>query len=111
MSTPSFKVKRGDLVKVMVGRDKGKTGVVKKVLLDQSRVLVEGVNSVVRFMRPSQAYPDGKMSKNLPIHVSNVAVVDPVTNEISRVGYRLNEKGEKERFSKKFGHTIDRNFK
>jgi large subunit ribosomal protein L24 len=111
MSTPNFKVKRGDLVRVMVGRDKGKTGVVKKVLLERSMVLVEGVRSVVRFMRPSQTCPEGRMTKNLPIHISNVAVVDQVTNEISRVGYRLNEKGEKERFSKKFGNTIDRNFK
>ncbi|MDR0632665.1 MAG: 50S ribosomal protein L24 [Holosporales bacterium] len=111
MSTPSFKVKRGDLVKVMVGRDKGKTGTVTKVLLDRGMVIVEGVRSVVRFTRPSQACPEGKMAKNLPINISNVAIVDPITNEISRVGYRVNEKGEKERFSKKFGNAIERNYK
>jgi large subunit ribosomal protein L24 len=54
MTQPSFKIKRGDFVKVVVGRDKGKTGTVIKVFLDKGKVLVEGVNRVVRFIRPSQ---------------------------------------------------------
>lgn len=109
MTQVRFKIKKGDFVQVMVGRDKGKTGIVKKVFLKEARVLVEGVHSVVRFIRPSQSNPEGRISKNLPIHVSNVAVVDPFDQKPSRIGYRMNEKGEKERFFKKSGKIVEEN--
>jgi large subunit ribosomal protein L24 len=109
--TVKFKVKRGDLVKVMVGRDKGRTGVVKKVLLDEAKVLVEGINSVVRFCRPTQAAPNGQVSKTLPIHISNVAVVDPTTGTFGKIGYRVGTDGKKERVFKKTGVVAERNFK
>lgn len=111
MTQNNFKIKRGDFVQVMVGREKGKTGTVKKVLLDREMVVVEGVREVVRFMKPSQACPEGKVSKTLPIHISNVAVLDPSTNKPARVGYRFNSEGVKERFFKKSGTVLERNFK
>lgn len=107
MTQARFKIKKGDFVKVMVGRDKGKTGVVLKVLLDEAKVIVEGVRSVVRFIRPSQAHPNGKIAKSLPIHISNVALVDPESDQIGRVGYRFNEAGKKERYFKKSGRAVE----
>lgn len=104
-----FKIKKGDLVRVMVGREKGKEGTVKQVLLKEAKVLIEGVNQVVRFIRPSQACPEGRFTKELPLAISNVAVVDPSSEKISRIGYRVNESGEKERFFKKSGKTVERN--
>ncbi|MDR3285305.1 MAG: 50S ribosomal protein L24 [Holosporales bacterium] len=111
MTKPNFKVKRGDFVQVMVGRYKGKTGTVKKVFLDEAKVIVEGVNRVVRFMRPTQACPEGKVSKTMPIHISNVALVDSSTDKPGKVEYKIGKNGKKERFFKKSGNIIERNFK
>ena len=111
MTQKNFKIKRGDLVMVMVGVEKGRTGIVKKVLLESEKIIVEGVRQVTRFIRPSQQYPEGKYRKTLPIHISNVAVVDPSTDKPVKVGYRLNEQGVKERFCKKSGTILERNFK
>lgn len=111
MTQARFKVKKGDFVRVMTGKEKGKVGTVLKVFLDEGRVLVSGVRSVVRFMRPSQAHPDGKVSKNLPIHISNVAVVDPSDNKPSKVGYRVNKDGKKERFFKRTQNVVEREVK
>lgn len=111
MTQPRFKIKKGDFVQVMVGKEKGKTGTVTKVVLDEARVFVEGIRSVVRFVRPSQSNPDGRITKNLSLHISNVAVVDPENHKPSRVGYRRNEKGLKERFFKKSGRTVEENRK
>ncbi|MDR0625227.1 MAG: 50S ribosomal protein L24 [Holosporales bacterium] len=111
MTQARFKIKRGDQVKVMVGRHKGRTGVVKSVLLDEGKVVVEGVNTVVRFCRPSQAAPEGHVKKTLPIHVSNVAVIDPATGNFGKVGYRVRKDGVRERFFKKTGVAVERHFK
>lgn len=104
-----FKIKKGDLVRVMVGREKGKEGVVKKVLLDEAKVLIEGVNQVVRFVRPNQEYPEGRFTKEVPLHISNVAVVDPSNNSVGRLGVRVNAEGKRERFFKKSKQTVERN--
>lgn len=107
MTQARFKVKRGDFVRVMAGRDKGKTGVVKKVLLNEARVVVEGVHHVVRCSRPNAMNPEGRTEKDLPIHVSNVMVVDPTNEAPTRLGYRFNAEGKKERFFKKSGNTVE----
>jgi large subunit ribosomal protein L24 len=105
MTQVRYKVKRGDFVEVLVGKDKGKRGKVLKVFLDEAKALVEGVNQVVRKVKPSAANPDGPYSKTLPIHISNVALVDPSTDRPSKVGYRKN--GDvKERFFKKSGNPV-----
>lgn len=111
MTQARFKIKRGDFVQVMVGKYKGKKGTVQKVLLEDSRVLVEGVNNVTRFIRPSERNPEGKINKTLPIHISNVALIDTVDNKPSRVGYKIEEGKGKIRFFKKSGALLEDNCK
>ncbi len=100
------KIKKGDKVIVLTGRDKGKTGEVTQVLPKEERVVVSGVNVVKRHQRPSQTNPGGIVEKNASIHVSNVALVDPKSGEATRVGFKI-EDGEKVRVAKKSGEVID----
>jgi large subunit ribosomal protein L24 len=102
-----WKIKKGDRVTVLTGRDKGKTGEVMRVLRDEGRVVVQGVNVVKRHQRPSAAGPGGIIEKEAPIHVSNVAHVDPKTSRPTRVGYRMVEGNRKVRFAKRSGEIID----
>lgn len=102
-----FKIKSKDRVIVMAGRDKGKTGSVLKVLRKEHRVIVQGVNMVKRHTRPSQTSQGGIVEKEAPIHISNVAHLDPKTNEPTRVGFRILEDGRKVRFAKRSGELID----
>ncbi|MCE2717000.1 MAG: 50S ribosomal protein L24 [Pseudomonadota bacterium] len=107
MTQVRFKVKKGDLVEVTTGRNKGQRGVVQKVLLDDSKVVVDGVNKVIRNMKPSALNPQGgQVEKTHPIHISNVAVVNPQSDKIEKVGVRKNTAGKNERFFKKTGNTI-----
>jgi large subunit ribosomal protein L24 len=108
MTQRRFKIKRGDLVEVMTGKAKGQCGVVERVLLDESKVVVAGVCTVERHIKPNPSCPDGHFLRTLPIHISNVAVVDKTTGVSGRVGYRINAKGEKERFIKKNGVVVER---
>lgn len=99
-------IKKGDTVIVITGDYKGKQGTVLRVLNKTNRVVVEGVNIVTKHARPSQSNPDGGISKKeAPIHASNVMLVDPKTNEPTKVGYRV-EGDKKVRYSKKSGATI-----
>jgi len=101
------KIKKGDRVVVLTGKDKGKTGDVKRVLPAESRVIVEGVNVVRRHQRPTQIDPGGIKEKELPIHVSNVAHADPKSGEPTRVGFKTLKDGTKVRVAKKSGEVID----
>lgn len=101
-----FKIKKNDFVQVMVGRDKGKQGKVLKIFTDSSKALVEGVGQVTRHIRPSQLHPSGSYSKNLPIHISNIALVDPDSKVPSKASYRINEDGTKVRYLKKTGNVL-----
>ncbi|HHZ18591.1 MAG TPA: 50S ribosomal protein L24 [Acholeplasmataceae bacterium] len=102
-----MRIKKGDIVKVITGGYKGKTGKVLKVLTKENRVIVEGVNIVSRHSKPSNANPDGGIiKKEAPIHISNVLMVDPKTNEATRVGYTVVD-GKKVRFAKKTGNVLD----
>ena len=101
------KIKKGDKVMVLTGRDKGKSGEVLKVLPDESRVVVQGVNVVKRHQRPTQFDAGGIKSKEAPVHVSNVAHVDPRDGKPTRVGFRTDEGGRKVRFAKRSGEAID----
>jgi large subunit ribosomal protein L24 len=103
-----MKVKKGDEVIVLTGRDKGKKGEVLRVDREKSRVLVQGVNMVKRHQRPSMTSPGGINEFEAPIHVSNVALVDPSSGEATRVGYRTLDDGKKVRFAKRSGEVIDR---
>ena len=101
------KIKKGDKVIVLTGRDKGKTGEVTQVLPKEDRVVVSGVNVVKRHQRPSQTAPGGIVEKNASIHVSNVALADPKTGEPTRVGFKTLDDGRKVRFAKSSGEVID----
>jgi len=102
-----FKLKKGDDVVVVSGRDKGKTGSILRVLREDDRVLVDGVNMVKRHTRPSQTQPGGIVTKEAPIHISNVALADPKDGSATRVGYKFLEDGRKVRFAKQSGEVID----
>lgn len=103
-----FKIKKGDQVQVVTGRDKGKRGEVLRVLRREDRVLVQGVNMVKRHQRPTQANPGGIMDKEASLHISNVALIDPNDDKPTKVGYRTLEGGRKVRVARRSGETIDR---
>ncbi|ABI66076.1 MULTISPECIES: 50S ribosomal protein L24 [Maricaulis] len=100
------KIKKGDKVVILAGRDKGKTGEVTKVLPTEDRVVVAGVNVVKRHTRATQTEQGGIIEKEASIHVSNVAVADPKTGEATRVGFKT-EDGKKVRVAKSSGEVID----
>jgi large subunit ribosomal protein L24 len=103
-----FRIKKGDRVAVIAGKDRGKQGEVLKVLREDERLIVNGVNMVKRHTRPSARHPGGVVEKEASIHISNVAHVDPSSNRPSRVGYRTLDDGRKVRFAKRSGDIIDR---
>ena len=92
-----MKVKKGDRVIVIAGKDKGKSGEIIRAIPAERRVVVQGVNVVKRHTKPSQASPGGLVEKEAPIHVSNVKLVCPSTGKPSRVGMRMTSDGSKER--------------
>ena len=102
-----FRIKRGDRVVVLTGRDRGRQGEVLRVLRKEDRVIVQGVNVVKRHQRPSAAHPGGIIEKEAAIHISNVAHVDPASGRPTRVGYRILDDGRKVRFAKRSGEIID----
>ena len=102
------KIKKGDKVVVLAGRDKGKTGEVVQVMPREDRALVRGVNLVKRHQRQTGAQEGGIISKEAPIHLSNLAYADPKDGKPTRVGFRFLEDGRKVRFAKRSGEVIDR---
>jgi large subunit ribosomal protein L24 len=101
-----LKIKKGDKVVVITGRDKGKTGEVMKVLREQNRLIVQGVHMVKRHQRQTMQVQGGIVEKEASIHVSNVAHIDPETKKPTRVGYRMD--GERKiRFARGSGEAID----
>ena len=103
-----FKIKKGDSVVVISGRDRGKRGEVMRVMRKEDRLVVQGVNMIKRHTRPSAGHPGGIVEKEASIHVSNVAHVDPASSRPTRVGYKVLEDGRKVRFAKRSGEVIDR---
>lgn len=102
--TQKLKIKKGDVVEVIAGKNKGSRGEVTKVDRDNDTVVVKGVNVVKRFAKQSAANPD-EYKKETPLHISNVAVVDPTTNTPSRMGFKTLEDGKKVRYFKKSGEV------
>ncbi len=102
-----LKIKKGDNVVVITGRDKGKSGTVLRVIPKESRVLVQGVNVVKRHTRPAAGQTGGIVEKELSIHVSNVALVDPSTSKPTRVGFKAGDGGRKLRVARRSGEVID----
>jgi large subunit ribosomal protein L24 len=102
------KIKKGDNVVVIAGRDKGKRGDVASIV-DDTHVIVNGVNQVKRHTKPNpmKNQPGGIVTKEVPIHVSNVAIWNPVTQKPDRIGFKLLEDGRKLRFFKSNGEQIN----
>ena len=101
-------VKKGDTVKVLSGKDKGKQGKILRAIPAKERVVVEGVNIVKKAQRPTQQNPQGGITTmEAPLTVSNVMLVCPKCNEATRTGKRVNEAGKKVRVCKKCGQDID----
>ena len=101
------KIKKGDKVVVLTGRDKGRTGEVFQVMPKEERALVRGVNLVKRHQRQSMNQEGGIISKEAPIHLSNLAIADPKDGKASRVGFKILDDGRKVRFAKRSGDLID----
>ena len=100
-------IKKNDTVVVLAGQDKGKTGKVLKVLVDENRALVEGVNMVSKSTKPSAKNPQGGIVKQeAPIHISNLSLIDPKSGKATRVGIKVTEDGKKVRIAKKSGEEI-----
>ena len=103
-----LRLKKGDKVIVTTGKDKGKTGEITTVFPKENKVIVGGVNMVKRHTKPSQESAGGIISKEMPIHVSNVALVDPKTGKATRIGYKVEKDGHKVRVAKKSGEVVDK---
>ncbi|HAJ45534.1 MAG TPA: 50S ribosomal protein L24 [Alphaproteobacteria bacterium] len=101
-----MKIKKGDRVVVITGTDKGKRGEVLKVMPDEGRVIVSGVRLVKRHTKQSAKTQGGILSKEGPIHVSNVALVDPKSQKPTRVGFKMLTDGTKVRVAKRSGEEI-----
>ncbi|MFY7781585.1 MAG: 50S ribosomal protein L24 [Tagaea sp.] len=102
-----MKVRKDDEVAVLTGREKGKTGKIVRVFPDDMTVLVQGVNMVKRHQRPAQGRQGGIVEKEAPIHVSNVALLDPKDRKPTKVGFKTVD-GRKLRFARRSGEMIDR---
>lgn len=101
------KIRKGDDVIVLTGRDKGMKGSVLRILPKESRAIVQGVNMVKRHTRPSATQTGGIVEKELPVHISNIALVDPDGGKATRVGFKFLDDGRKVRFAKGSGEVID----
>ena len=104
---PKMKIKKGDQVVIFSGDDKGKNGEVVKAMPKEGKVVVQGVNLVKRHTKPSQTTPGGIVTKEAPINVSNVALVDPKSGKATKVGYK-EVNGKKVRVARKSGEVIDK---
>ncbi|MCR4267651.1 50S ribosomal protein L24 [Nitratireductor sp. ZSWI3] len=101
------KIKKGDKVVVLAGKDKGRTGEVVKVMPKDDKAVVRGVNLVRRHQKQSAQTEGGIITKEAPIHLSNLAVADPKDGKPTRVGFKVQEDGKKVRVAKRSGELID----
>ena len=100
-------IKKGDTVYVLAGEDRGKQGRVLSVDATKNRAIVEGVNIVSKSTKPTAKYPQGGIVKmEAPINISNLSLIDPKSGKPTRIGIRVNDKGEKVRYAKKSGEEI-----
>ena len=101
-----FRVRKGDNVIVITGKDQGKKGKILKILTKENRAIVSGVNLVKKHTKPSQDNEGGIIQKELSIHISNIAHIDPKLNIATKIGFKNLADGSKIRISKKSGETI-----
>ena len=103
-----MKIRKGDRVKVIAGRSKGKVGDVLRVLPSEERVVVAGVNVIKRHTKPNRTEQGGIIEREAAIHVSNVALLDPKSDKPTKVGFKFLEDGRKVRFARGSGETFER---
>ena len=101
------KIRKGDKVVVLSGKDKGRSGEVLSVQPKEDTAIVRGINIVVRHQRQTQAQEGGLIRKEAPIHLSNIALADPKDGKPTRVGFKFEKDGKKVRFAKRSGETIN----
>ena len=101
------KIRKGDKVVVLTGKDKGRTGEVVQVMPKEDRAVVKGINLVKRHQRQTQTQEAGIITKEASIHLSNIAIADPKDGKPTRVGFKLLDDGRKVRFAKRSGDVID----
>ncbi len=101
------KIRKGDKVVVLSGKDKGRSGEVLSVQPKEDTAIVRGINIVIRHQRQTQAQEGGLIRKEAPIHLSNLAVADPKDGKPTRVGFKFEKDGKKVRFAKRSGETIN----
>ena len=103
----SLKIKKGDHVVVLTGRDKGKHGEVLKVMPEENRAIVKGIAMIRRHQRQTATQDGGIISKEAAIHISNLALEDPKDGEPTKVGFKFLKDGRKVRFARRSGEVID----
>ena len=101
------KIRKGDKVVVLSGKDKGRSGEVLSVQPKEDTAIVRGINIVVRHQRQTQSQEGGLIRKEAPIHLSNIALADPKDGKPTRVGFKFEKDGKKVRFAKRSGETIN----
>ena len=101
------KIRKGDKVVVLAGKDKGRSGEVLSVQPKEDRALVRGINIVIRHQRQTQSQEGGLIRKEAPIHLSNIALADPKDGKPTRVGFRIEADGKKVRVAKRSGEVIN----
>ncbi len=101
------KIRKGDKVVVLAGKDKGRSGEVVSVQPKEDKAIVRGINIVIRHQRQSQSQEGGLIRKEAPIHLSNLALADPKDGKPTRVGFKFEKDGKKVRFAKRSGETIN----
>lgn len=106
-----MKLRIGDQVKVITGKDKGKTGEIMRIDRKSEKVIVKGINIITRHIKASQGRAGERVQYEGSVHASNVMVVDPKTNKPTRIGYRLTADGKKQRFAKASKETLDQKVK
>ena len=102
-----YKIKKGDQVVILTGKDKGKKGNIIDIITKRNRVLIQGISMVKRHTKPSPASKGGIEDKESSVHISNVSIVDPKDAKPSKIGFKFLDKGKKVRFSKRSGEVID----
>ena len=102
-----IKIRKGDHVVLLAGKDKGKGGEVLKVMPAENRALVHGVNMIKRHQRQTQQQSGGIISREAPVHISNLALEDPKDGKPTRVGFKILKDGRKVRFARRSGEVID----
>ena len=101
-----YRIKRSDEVIVIAGKHKGSTGKIKQIITKKDRVIIDGVAKIKRHIKPTPQAPQGVLEKEASIHISNVALLDPESKKPTKVGFKFDDKGNKQRIAKQSGKVL-----